>query len=71
VLWRKKPPSEEQMLPVLQEQARTRGTRTKVVRARDAKLIADDLRIRSWQQRSDIDLARAQISSWTLYESTR
>ena len=35
--------SEEQMLPVLQEQARRRGTQTNVVRARDAELIADDL----------------------------
>jgi poly-gamma-glutamate synthase PgsB/CapB len=35
--------SEEQMLPVLREQARTRGTKTTVVRARDAELIADDL----------------------------
>lgn len=35
--------SEEQMLPVLQEQARTRGTQTNVVRARDAELIPDEL----------------------------
>jgi poly-gamma-glutamate synthase PgsB/CapB len=35
--------SEEQMLPVLLEQARTRGTRTKVVRALDAELIPDEL----------------------------